>query len=356
MPYKKKDKVILESTSNSCYLSFPEQLEGKRMLFKTMIVPLITRLGLRGIFSRELGTNRWILDDIRSAILQSKVCIFDLTGKSHGILYEVFFALANQKSVIIISEREEDIKIHGLENIPIILYTATAAGLRTLASTIEVTLQQMFYDSVKEVKKLVDSGMYKAAFIIMMSHIEIRLRKLVSMKLGQKFDFLAFTQLLSELKRNELIDLDMVAVLKDCWVIRNKAVHKSYEPSIVESKDLIKAGLEILEFLESEIKKMRNLIDRVGKISVKTNNSKYHEGEDVGVFIDYPLANEQDVSVNVDIRDLNGNIMARRRIQMPSSPITTVIAKVKDWKEGSYYVNIRGSSGVSSSERFTISK
>lgn len=351
---QKKDKVILESTSNSCYVSFPQQSKDKRWLFAKMISPIISRFGLRSIVSRELGTNRWILDDIRSTILQSKVCIFDVTGNSHGILYELSFALANNKSVIIISEGGA---IHDYQGVPVIHYTTTAVGFMTLMRTIEHALQQMFYDSVKEVKQLVENGMYKAAFIIMMSHIEIKLRKLISKKLGQQLDFLTFTQLLTELKRGKLMDLDMMDVLKDCWRIRNKAVHDAQEPPIEVSKDLINAGLEILEFLEKDIEKIKNLGDRVGKISVKTNNPKYHEGEEVGVFIDYPLANEQhDISVNVDIRNLKGNIMATRRIQMPSSPITTIIAKVKDWKKGTYYVNISGSSGESSSEKFTILK
>lgn len=81
-----------------------------------------------------------IIDDVFSAIVQSRLVICDLTGKNPNVLYETGLAHARGRDVILLTQSKEDVPFD-LQQIRYIRYLRNNEGLESLRVELEKSLR-----------------------------------------------------------------------------------------------------------------------------------------------------------------------------------------------------------------------
>jgi hypothetical protein len=94
---------LIESTSRLCFVMMPFS-EKFDEVYRLLIAPAVERNGLSALRADEIARAGFIVEQIRTAIQQSRLCIADVTGMNPNVMWEVGFAQSNQKPLILISE------------------------------------------------------------------------------------------------------------------------------------------------------------------------------------------------------------------------------------------------------------
>ncbi len=236
---KRKEIPVLESASNICYVMMPFDPKFNIVYFD-VIKPLIETYGLRPMRADELmPTAGTLLDQIIAVILQSKLLICDLTTRNSNVMYELGIALANKKSLIILSQSTSDIP-SDVTYLRSILYENTSDGLKALYKTLEEQVKNLLLvDPLEEAKRLIEQGLYRSAVSIMMSYLELTFRNLLR-KYEIPYGRLPFKELTDQLLLKEIIDRDQLHQLNKWWEIRNRVVHELYQPGEEQSIEMLK--------------------------------------------------------------------------------------------------------------------
>jgi nucleoside 2-deoxyribosyltransferase len=238
---------LLESSSSLCFVMMPTRRESES-IYWTLIRPATENVGLVPLRADQIFTPGSIMEQIRAAIRESRVCIADVTNDNPNVLYELGLAEAFGKPVILIaqtgSQRPFDI-----------------AGNRYIAfdptdprkSIDEVTAalrSQLERNKIDEAQALISSGQYRAAVAVLGVILEQALRDALS-RFGVKSSrpLTSSVQMASALSRVNKLDRQILALIRDFAQIRNRAVHELAEPSREEAHlalDLVRRILQAL--------------------------------------------------------------------------------------------------------------
>jgi hypothetical protein len=94
--------ALTVSTSKLCFVMIPFAERYDRV-YRELIVPAVTDAGLTAARADEISTTGFIMEQIRAAIQQSRLCIADVSDRNPNVLYELGFAQAAKKSVVLIA-------------------------------------------------------------------------------------------------------------------------------------------------------------------------------------------------------------------------------------------------------------
>jgi hypothetical protein len=94
--------ALTESTSTLCFVMIPFEDRYDRV-YRELIVPAVTEAGLTAVRADEISATGFIMEQIRAAIQQSRLCIADVSDCNPNVLYELGFAQAANKSVVLIA-------------------------------------------------------------------------------------------------------------------------------------------------------------------------------------------------------------------------------------------------------------
>jgi hypothetical protein len=84
-----------------------------------------------------------IMKDVWNAIVGSKICIADCTGRNPNVLYEIGVAHTIGRPVVLITQRVEDVPFD-LNHVRYIVYELTPRGMKKFEETLRSTLVEEF--------------------------------------------------------------------------------------------------------------------------------------------------------------------------------------------------------------------
>ncbi len=229
--------ALLSSSSNLCFVLMPFG-DPYDHLYRAVIKPLIMETGLTSLRADEIFSIGSVMEQIRSAIQQARMCIADLTGKNPNVLFELGIAQTLGKPTIIMTQDINDIPFD-IRHQRVIVYDSAAVEDTKLA--LERVIQNVLgHDRIDEASNLIKSGMLRAGVAILGVLLEHGLKSVVLKRNMLNCDKMRGTsqfsigKLIQVLHDAEILSDQEMQALRKCLEIRNKAVHDLAEPS---SKD-----------------------------------------------------------------------------------------------------------------------
>ena len=228
--------VLLSSSSNLCFVLMPfgEKFDD---IYRNLIRPAVIQVGLNPLRADEILTPGSIVEQIRSAIQQSKVCIADLTGRNSNVFYELGIAQTLAKPIILLSQDISDVPFD-VRHLRIVTYANDMKSIKSSYTKLTITLQQVLgNDRIEEVRRLIQSGMYRAAAAMLgilleqsMRTVLIRNELIDSLEQDRYQRLLTMGKMVQMLFEAQLITKQEAAQLRNITSTRNNAVHGLKEP------------------------------------------------------------------------------------------------------------------------------
>lgn len=247
--------ALLTSSSNLCFVLMPFG-DPFDSVYREIIKPQIFKAGLEALRADEVFEPGSIMEQIRSAIQQARICIADLTGKNPNVLYELGIAQTLGKPTVLLTQNIADIPFDLKQYRMIVYDPASTELLKSAKVALRKAIQSVLgQDRLDEARNLINSGMIRAGVAILGILLEHSLKNIVlsknlfNLKVGEHFArSLTMGKMLQLLKKAEIISLDEARILQESIVIRNKAVHELGEPSQDDA-------MQMLECVEAFIRK-----------------------------------------------------------------------------------------------------
>lgn len=219
---------LLTSSSNLCFIMLPPQPEFDK-IFNLIIRPATEKFGLEVTRQDAFHFQGSIAEKIRVAIQQSRLCIADISTLNPNILYEVRMAHSLNKPIILLSNRDTDIP-NDLRSIRCIFYHPD--NIEGTRNSLEKSIQQVLgKDLFNEILNLIETGMYRAAVAMLGVLLEHSFRALIYGHDSGQYKGYSLRKGLSKLIELKIIDSEEESILKECIMLRNRAVHELEEPT-----------------------------------------------------------------------------------------------------------------------------
>lgn len=237
--------ALLASSSNLCFVLMP--FGGTfDQTYRDVMQPAISEAGLEPMRADQLFFPGAVMEQIRAAIQQSRLCVADVSGRNANVLYEIGIAHTIGKPTILLAQDIHDVPFD-VRQYRLILYGNTPkeryAARDALRKSIEAVLG---LDGLAEARRLLDRGALRAAAAMAGVLLEHVLRQFM-----QKHDLcvtesrspsgrtLGLGRMIETLARTGMIRDNEVPALRDAVQIRNKAVHELAEPTAKEAQYLL---------------------------------------------------------------------------------------------------------------------
>jgi nucleoside 2-deoxyribosyltransferase len=237
------DLAVIEATSRLCFVMMPF---GSRFddVYRNLIAPAGQQQGLTVLRADEMSGAGVIIEQIRSAIQQSRLCIADLTGSNPNVLYELGFAQALGKPLIMVAEEASRLPFD-LAHYRVILY---GADLRGAQPSLETAMAQAVSENrLEEAARLFDMKQYRGAIAASAVVLEQKLRSMLEGRPSERLARMTLGKMLSELKKLGSVKAPEHEQLSDVVALRNRAVHELTEPSRQEAEFVLSAVREFVE-------------------------------------------------------------------------------------------------------------
>ena len=141
---KHEHKIEIPIEKNLCFVLMPFN-ESFNPIYSNIIKEIVTTFDINCVRADEIFGTRPIMKDIEEYIRKARFLIADLTDRNPNVFYELGFAHALDKKVILITQKIEDVPFD-LKHYRIIVYQNSIAGAsnleKGLKSTIEQTLEE----------------------------------------------------------------------------------------------------------------------------------------------------------------------------------------------------------------------
>jgi hypothetical protein len=235
---------LLASTSNICFVisSFAPESDA---VFRLLIAPVAQELELTTLRAMEL-----LLEDgesstgekVRSAIMQSRVVVADLTGQAalapnSNVLYELGLAESVGKPLVILVADSEQLPTD-LQGQRYVRYDPKNADATSGALRRELTAA-LGIDRLAIVDALIDGGRYRAAAAELGVVLEYSLRSRVDrLSLEAGTGYRSSRDLIQWLEKRRAITRETARELMRAVTIRNRAVHRLLEPSETDVRQM----------------------------------------------------------------------------------------------------------------------
>jgi uncharacterized protein YutE (UPF0331/DUF86 family) len=243
---------VLAATSKLCFVLMPFS-EKFDAVYRTLIAPVVTELGLTVVRADELSAPGSIIEQIRVAIQQARLCVVDLTGNNANVMYELGLAQAVGKPTVLLSQdisrlpfdvrSQRIITYDGLN--PESSQSHLRAALKTVLSSDRLTKAELLFAS----------GHYRAAILEAFIVLDVGLRQLAARNhLHQRENVrpTMMRDIMTSLAQAQILKPDERNTLVAVQQIRNKAVHIPDEPAELEAKSVIDAAKQFLPLFDAD--------------------------------------------------------------------------------------------------------
>jgi len=213
-----------------------------------MIRPVAESFALTVLRADEIHSPGAIIEQIRVAIQQSRLCIADLSFKNPNVLYEVGIAHTLKKPTILLSSDLASVPFDVAAN-RILLYDINNMEIarRELKHAIQHVLVG---EQLAEAENLIGLGSYRAAAAVLGVLLEQSMRRLAesvaTVASQTAFQRLSLSQFLRILEVKSLITNSESTRIKEAITTRNRAIHHLSEPTEHEVKTMLEVVSEFL--------------------------------------------------------------------------------------------------------------
>jgi len=223
---------VLEGSSHLCFVMMPFGREFD-VVYHEAISPVAAEAGLTPVRSDEIAAAGMIVEQIRTAIQNSRLCIADVTGANPNVMYEVGMAQTMGKSVVLIAQDATALPFD-VASLRVIVYEAgnVAEFGRILRPFLFATLEEGKFE---EADRLVSMGMYAPAVSVLSVLLEQVLRRhtiAVGLSMGDDDKKrMALGQLVRRLREAGELGEPPLHDFQHAIELRNATVHGAKEPS-----------------------------------------------------------------------------------------------------------------------------
>jgi hypothetical protein len=240
-----RQSPVIETTSRLCFVMMPF---SKRFddVYRLLIAPVAMDNGLTVLRADEMAGPGFIMEQIRTAVQQSRLCIADLTGSNPNVLYEVGYAQAAGKPLVLLAEEASQLPFD-IAHQRVILYGADLEAARpVIQKAISLVLST---SRLEEAARLFDVAQYRGAIAAGAVVLEQRLRDALAARPPERIARMSLGQMLSVARKRKLVKSALAGRLGEVVALRNRAIHELADPTKEEAKFVLDAIREILDVL-----------------------------------------------------------------------------------------------------------
>ncbi len=221
VPDRDTSAALLQTTSKLCFVMMPFS-EVYDRIYRDLIVPAVEDAGLSSVRADEIPATGFVMEQIRAAIQQSRLCIADVTGRNPNVLYEIGFAEAMRKPTILLASDLSQLPFD-VASQRVLLYSADFDTSRSRLR--EAIAHALTEDRFAEAEKLLAAGSPRGATAVAAVILEHLLRELANRhNVGVRPRAVA-TDLARALEHVGVIDTNVWMAVREAMTIRNRAVH-----------------------------------------------------------------------------------------------------------------------------------
>jgi nucleoside 2-deoxyribosyltransferase len=236
---------VIETTSRLCFVMMPF---SKRFdeVYRLLIAPVATNNGLTVLRADEMAGPGFIMEQIRTAVQQSRLCIADLTGSNPNVLFEAGYAQAAGKPLVLMAEEGSQLPFDIAHQRVILYGTDFEAAKVSLQRAISVVLSS---SRLEEAARLFDLAQYRGAIAAGAVVLEQRLREALAQRPPERFARMSLGQLVHIARQRRIVKASLAARLAEVVALRNRAVHEVPEPTKEEAQFVVNTIREVLDAL-----------------------------------------------------------------------------------------------------------
>ena len=243
-PESPEGAAVLEATSRLCFVIAPF---GGRFdeVYRNLVAPVVTRQGLTPLRADEISTPGFVMEQIRSAIQQARICVADVTGSNPNVLYEIGLAHATKKPLVLIAEHGSKVPFDVAHERVLFYEDQLSATEEPLRNAISMALAGTLSRAID----LLVLGMYTGAIASAAVVLEQRLICILQTRPIAGSDRMSIGQMLRILKEHKVLRPARIVKLLRVADLRNRSVHarQEPEPSKEDAEFVLK---EVQQFLE----------------------------------------------------------------------------------------------------------
>jgi hypothetical protein len=242
---KPTQSSLIETTSRLCFVMMPFA-EKFNDVYRLLIAPAAERNGLSVLRADEIASSGFIVEQIRTAIQQSRLCIADCTGVNPNVMWEIGFASSGNKPLILIAE-EASMLPFDLAHQRVLIYGRDLNVAR--ARLQEAIFSALSHERLAAATQQFDLAQYRGAIAASAVVLEHALRQLLAQHGMENSSRVSMGQILQVATKRRLLPAHLVAQLREVMKIRNRAVHEIDEPTRDQAAFVIATIREIMESL-----------------------------------------------------------------------------------------------------------
>lgn len=231
---------LFSSSSTLCFVMMPIRSEFDKV-YHLLVKPSVEQAGLEALRADEIFSSGPIVEQVRVAIQQSRVCIVDVTDNNPNVLYELGMAETMGKPLILLARCGHRLPFD-ITGSRVLFYDADAP--QDARSALQAALNDIQGESsLQAAERIVANGMYRAGVAnlgILLEHALQRLieadSKIANSRRRRGTRPASSGSMLRELANAGRIDANDQSALSKFLEIRNKAVHRLEEPTKEEAE------------------------------------------------------------------------------------------------------------------------
>lgn len=239
---------VIETTSRLCFVLMPF---GKRFdeIYRLLVSPAVEDNGLTVLRADEISASGFVMEQIRTAIQQSRLCIADLTGSNPNVLFEIGYAQASNKPLVLIAEEGSQFPFD-VAHQRVIVYGQDLENARvSIRQAISAALSK---GGLEKSSQFLSTAQYRSAIASAAVVLEQRLRDALLRRAPEKygrFGRMSLGQMVGAATKRKLLKRDLGSHLYEVVKIRNRAVHEVKEPEHTEAEFVLTVVRQVLEAL-----------------------------------------------------------------------------------------------------------
>ena len=248
LPDTATSEALLQTTSKLCFVMMPFS-EVYDRIYRELVVPAAQDAGLSTVRADEISGAGFVMEQIRAAIQQSRLCIADVTDRNANVLYEVGFAEAARKPVVLIANNLAQLPFDVASQRVLLYSDDLERGKDQLRRAIAHTLTN---DRFFEAEKLIATGSSRGAIAVAAVMLEHYLRELSNRHGIDPGPRSPTREVVRVLVNNGIVDKKMGMFIDKAFEIRNRAVHAmGTEPKLEEAQFVLDLTKELSRVLNA---------------------------------------------------------------------------------------------------------
>lgn len=236
---------ILEASSKLCFVMMPFGGDSDQV-YRSLIMPAVMDAGLRLWRADQISMPGTIVEQVRTSIRQARVCVADITGSNANVLYEVGYAQALEKPLVLLAETTERIPFD-VAHLRIIDYGGRMAEAR---KELRNAVSYLVYSGkLAKADELLAQGQFSGAIAAAAIVLEQHLRQSLSKRAPKDLDRMTLKKLIETARNRRRFSSEIAEQLNEVRQIRNQAVHQVEERTEEEARFVVNVVRKVVALL-----------------------------------------------------------------------------------------------------------